>query len=232
MKINPALTGAMSGSAGGITASRNKGGQYLRRRSVPVNSRTPEQQAARTNFGTAVQLWTEATTPAQREAWNVYAAATPTLDSLGNTIQLTGQQRFVAANSLALLVGAGAILDAPTIFNTGFAPSSLASVNLDDPTVEISLNFDAPIEAAGVLLLFLARPQNASRSRVPSTFRFVGSTEVDPAATAAQLDVPAASLPYPLAFPGGSAWMRAVMLYNDGRVSQDLIAEVATTETP
>lgn len=232
MKINPALTGAMSGSAGGITASRNKGGQYLRRRSVPVNSRTPQQQAARTNFGTAVQLWTEATTAAQREAWNVFAAATPTLDSLGNTIQLTGQQRFVAANSLALLAGLNPILDAPTIFNTGFAPSSIAHVQVEGTDMEILVNFDAALEAAGTLFAFLARPQNASRARVPSTFRFVGIADLAAAATTGAVNTPVADIPYPLAFPGGAAWIRAVMLYDDGRVSQDLIAEVATTNAP
>ena len=94
MKIIPALTGPMSGKLGGMVASRNRGGQYFRRKAVPVNPDSNRQTAVRSNFATLISLYNNDLTPAQRQSWIQWAANTPRIDSLGQTHVLTGQKRL------------------------------------------------------------------------------------------------------------------------------------------
>ena len=47
MKYIGLLSSAASGKLGGIVASHNRGGQYFRHHSIPVQSRTPAQRLVR-----------------------------------------------------------------------------------------------------------------------------------------------------------------------------------------
>lgn len=98
----------ISGSTGGITGSRNKGGQYLRARVNPVNPNSTAQQTARSRFTDANDSWSSLT-EAQRTAWNDWAQLQVWKNRLGDTIQLSGQQGYIGAYSAsesALLVPA------------------------------------------------------------------------------------------------------------------------------
>src|SRR5437773_11561609 len=57
-----------SGSENGTTASRNRFGQYFRRRAVPVQPRTAAQLAVRARMSNNAAAW-RALTDAQRAAW-------------------------------------------------------------------------------------------------------------------------------------------------------------------
>ena len=88
-----------SGSIGGVTSSHNRAGQYKRNRRAPVSpTRTPKQSVARARFGAASALWQTLDAPTQN-AWTAFAAAYPVVDSLGQSITLTGQQYFVGIQS-------------------------------------------------------------------------------------------------------------------------------------
>ena len=93
-----------SGSQASTTASRNRFGQYNRTRAMPTQPRTASQVAARATFTDASQAW-RGLTLFVRQAWNAYAAMTPKLDSLGQTIFQTGHQAFVGL--YAVYVSAG-----------------------------------------------------------------------------------------------------------------------------
>lgn len=106
MLIKSALITEASGSIGGLTASRNKGGQYLKARFVPTNPNTELQQAARSVFAACSSGWTNDITQSQREAWNAYAAEIPNRkNALGASIQTSGQNEFVAANCVLSAAG-------------------------------------------------------------------------------------------------------------------------------
>lgn len=238
MKINPAFTGAMSGSAGGTTASRNRYGQYLRRRSAPVNPRTDRQQVQRGYFAAAANTWAELT-PDQRKAWNTYAANTPRLDSLGNTVMLTGQVAFIGASTLAQRANtAGATpqlsaLNAPTIFNQG-NPVTHANPILMTSTPSVSYNIAGDISpsaggasADGIVLIFQGRPQNDSRTFYKGPYQFVGVSS-----TIAATD-PGFAAPSILTLPYGGILnttypMRYVVLYADARhpIAFEVFAEI------
>lgn len=93
MKI---LTAPQSGSQAGTTASRNRFGQYLRTRAVPVQPRTPKQTFNRASLTNGSSAW-RTLTDAQRTAWNDYAAQISRSDALGSTYNPTGAGLFTAA---------------------------------------------------------------------------------------------------------------------------------------
>lgn len=139
MLVRGILT-TMSGSLGGITAARNKGGQYLRARVVPVNPQTPQQVTLRTIFAALAVHWGETLTAAQRTAWDTYAENVTVVNRIGETVNLTGQQMYMRSNTPRLQTGAARVDDGPTIFNLGaFTDMSIGIVGGGDV---VSVTFD------------------------------------------------------------------------------------------
>lgn len=174
MKIIPALTGPMSGKLGGMVASRNRGGQYFRRKAVPVNPDSNRQTAVRSNFATLISLYNNDLTTAQRQSWIQWAANTPRIDSLGQTHVLTGQNAFVGSNSLRLLAGLPLVREITGPYNRGEA-SSVATAefaNLPPVSVDLTMNFSAPASDEGDSLIFFGRPQNSSVDFYKGPWRF------------------------------------------------------------
>lgn len=93
------LTAPQSGSQAGTTASRNRFGQYLRTRAIPVQPRTPKQTSLRAAFTSASSLW-RTLSDAQRTAWNDYAAQLSRTDSLGSSYSPTGAGLFTGSSTL------------------------------------------------------------------------------------------------------------------------------------
>lgn len=122
MKFTSQLLAAASGSLGGTTAAHNAGGQYLRRRAIPVNPQTGYQTNVRNAMGAAADRWTTALTEAQREAWRTWAAGITVQNTLGQSIKLSGFQHYVRINQLALY-SAGATTTLGGFAITDTAPS-------------------------------------------------------------------------------------------------------------
>jgi len=118
-----------SGSIGGVTSSHNRAGQYKRNRRAPVSpTRTPKQSVARARFGAASALW-QTLDAATQNAWTAFAAAYPVVDSLGQSITLTGQQYFVGIQSQLQAVGQPTNTAVPT--NTTLYPIDTPAMILD-----------------------------------------------------------------------------------------------------
>ena len=105
--------GALSGSIGGHTYSHNKGGQYIRRRSIPVNPTTAKQTLSRSRLVDASTRWAALTDP-QKASWTDYATVHPFTDAVGQVGQLSGQQMFVALTARCLAMGNTPPTTAPT----------------------------------------------------------------------------------------------------------------------
>lgn len=93
-----------SGSINYETYSRNRFGQYVRNRSIPVQPRTPAQIMVREYLTTATKKWAQLY-DAQREAWNQWAQTHPKTDQLGQSYVMTGHQAFVGAAVTAQIAG-------------------------------------------------------------------------------------------------------------------------------
>lgn len=118
-----------SGSQAGTTASHNRAGQYFRNRRTPVTpTRTPKQGVLRAAFGSVSSAWQTLTSAAQA-AWTGFAAGYPVVDSLGQSIVLTGHQYFVGVNTSLLNAGQSVVLTPPT--NTTLNPLSPVTIYVD-----------------------------------------------------------------------------------------------------
>lgn len=96
--INPFL-GTMRGKAGGWVFSHNKGGDYVRRFSAPTNPNSSRQQSTRNWLAMYSEKWRASLEQAQRDQWVDYASMHSWLNSLGQSIKLTGLAWYVMVNS-------------------------------------------------------------------------------------------------------------------------------------
>jgi hypothetical protein len=185
MKITPTLGGVYSGSFGGITAARNRGGQYLRRRAVPTNPNTLRQAGNRSSFASCVVAWTEFLTEEQRVEWETWALNTPFIDSLGQTYHLTGQQAFIRAMMPRLVAGLTITASTPTVFNNGPPPTALLNFDATaDPTeFDVAFAFETETTVAGSTLIFLGRPQNPTVNFFKGPYQYAGRLTYNSGAT-------------------------------------------------
>lgn len=219
MLIKSALITQASGSVGGLTASRNRGGAYFRARSIPVNPDTPQQQAVRNAMSTLVGAWSNTLTFAQREGWRAYAESTPVTNALGDEITLSGINMFTGANVPRLQAGLAQVNDRPGPNNFGTAPTiTLASASAASQNV--SVGFDAPEDwvdqdGAGLLVSF-SRPVNAGVSFFKGPYRLAAVVLGN--ATTAPTSPVTASFPFAMS-EGSVLHAQARISLSDGRLS-------------
>jgi hypothetical protein len=232
MKVVGALLGTMSGSMGGMTASHNRGGQYMRQRVVPVSPNTTRQQATKARLGSAVNSWTNVLTPAERAAWETYAANTPRTDSLGNELVLTGQQAYIGANAARAAAGIAAPVDAPTIFNTGAPPTAILEPTTSVPNqIQVSIagdsvSFELAVAGGaaddGDVLVFMGPPLNPTINFFKGPYQFSGTDEVvadeDPVIVVIA-DTAFQGADFPV--EGQFRPVRVRIAYDDGRTTQE-----------
>lgn len=221
MKFTSALVSGASGSIRGMTASHNRGGQYLRGRTIPTNPNSVFQQAVRNNLSVLQTRFLTTLTAAQRLAWNTYAQNTPVTDSLGNSIKLTANQWYVACNSLRLQSGIAVVDAGPTTFGLPTFTLPVPTIAAAGTTVSVAFtNTDAwAIATGGAMLLFASRPQNATINFFKGPFRFAGKVlgAATPPTSPAVI-----TLPFPVGPVGSKMYFRAVAVGVDGRKSIDL----------
>ncbi len=166
------LVSALSGSVGGQTFSHNRGGQYVRRRAIPITSTTPEALAAKARLATQSSAW-QGLTDGERTAWAFWASANPSINALGNSIILTGQQAFVGINTrltLALLPAlvTPPIIPAPVALLTAVQDGDIGLGNVD-------LEFTAtPLGAAEYLWIRAAVTNSAGINYIEDLLKFCG----------------------------------------------------------
>jgi hypothetical protein len=98
MKFLGTFGSDFSGSLGGITASKNKGGGYLKARPNPVNPKTIAQIRARANMGASASGFSALTT-LEVAHWNNYAQTLYIPKKSNNTGQYSGFQAYVSVNN-------------------------------------------------------------------------------------------------------------------------------------
>lgn len=152
MKI---LTSPQSGSYQGLTASRNRFGQYFRTRAIPVQPRTPKQTQTRAYLTTGSSSWRLLTVP-QQTAWNDYAAQILRSDHLGSSYSPTGAALF-AGSIIALQSTASTVTDPPTVLPTyGLV---VTGMTYTDPTPgPEAFTFATPSNANNLVLVETSGP--------------------------------------------------------------------------
>lgn len=153
------IAATISGSIGGTTWSRNRGGTYMRNRAIPLNPNTPYQQNVRSILATQSQAWADQTN-AVRAAWSNWAVQNPVINALGRSIILSGAQAFIQLRS-RLQLAVEPLITNPPIVN---APDGLLSLALtaDVGAGEVEVAFTSTPLDADVSLWTLAAVVNSA----------------------------------------------------------------------
>lgn len=209
------LVGAASGKVGSLVASRNKGGQYMRARVVPSGAvPTPQQSAVRNALSSLSPAWSNTLTPDQRAGWTNYALNVPGVNRLGDAIQLSGQNWYVACNTPRLQAGLPRVDDAPVIFDRGALSLTPAVNALTDAGGTISLAMAGTVTADASILTYMGRPFSAGRAKYYGSMQLADTTDITGGSSA---------VIFTPTFPvGGSINQVAfdlVLSYQDGRLS-------------
>ena len=157
MKYKGTFVSDLSGSLGGIVASNNKGGTYLRRKVTPINPKSAGQLRSRFALGTVSQAW-RALTEYVRTTWNDAGAA------LNPAIQ--GNALWVKVNSLRGQTNLANIEFPPTGGSDPFSGNAnpFAVVVSDSGQITITPATPNGWEAGGLLLVSAGlRQSNGSK---------------------------------------------------------------------
>lgn len=223
------IASEISGKVGGTVFAHNAGGQYIRQLRVPTNPNSPAQQEVRQNFGNSAIAWRDTLTEAQRQAWNAIGPTVEVVNRLGDTRQLTGQQAYVRAYSLAQLGGLADPSTAPAA--TGSTElGTLSNLTLTAPDeIEVTVN-ESPAWAAsddGRLFAFVGVATSEARNFYRGPFRFaeVALGNATTPITTAAFNIPAGN---PQLTAGLKYFIRFIA-YLEGRVSQAAILGAVAT---
>lgn len=130
IKLGP-IAADLRGKSGGAVFSRNRGGNYMKAFTKPVNPQTPEQQANRGLFGTLMSDWRRLT-EGERRTWIDNAPNYPVKNKVGEAVNLTGPQLFAKANMVLLNAGLTPISNlppSPVALVKAFASQAFADAN-------------------------------------------------------------------------------------------------------
>lgn len=211
-----------SGSVAGTTYSRNRFGQYIRKRATPTNPATAKQVARRAIVTAASAAW-KGLTQLSRDSWKSWAENHPKLDSLGQQIWLTGFQWFVSTYSNAETAGQALPADAPA--EPVFDPGVITSLTLLDGDIEFAL---APSPTTQVIVVRASFPRSAGVS-FEKDFRLV---KVLPVGTATGADVgPEYQAIFGVPLTGQKLFFRCNQII-DGIMGPDMNFDGIMQETP
>lgn len=214
-----------SGSIGGVTASRNKGGMYMRGRAVPVNPNTPQQQTIRGAVASLSNLWSTLLTPAERDAWDVYAQNVLLPGPLGDPRQVSGLNMYTRSNTPRIQAGLPRVDAAPTTFDLGeYTAPSIGTIVPASNTVPIVFDNtdDWANENDAAMLVFIGRPQNPSINYFKGPYQL--ADQIDGDATTAPTSPFAVVSNFPFA-SGNKIFALITVTRADGRYSSKTYLE-------
>ncbi len=168
--FNPTL-GSIRGRIGGNIFSHNKGGDYIRLGTAPTNPQSARQTAVRGIFGTLASQWTTLLSDAQRLAWNIYAVAHPVVNSLGQTVEITGLAWYIKANASLADAALVAVTDPPIL--TGPDALTTFSIAVTAGTV-VTVTFTDVLAADEAMQLWVSLPVTPGSSPNKSQTRLLG----------------------------------------------------------
>ncbi len=231
MQIKSALLTDASGSIGGMTASRNNSGLYLRSRVVPVDPSTSRQNAVRSVFASLATEWIDLTEP-QRQGWRDYAANVLHTPRFCGPINLTGQNQFIRTNTIRHQTGLITLIVAPTTYDTGIPltePTVVEIAQLSPPNIyTITVPFVSPQSDSGRASVYLSRGYSPSRTYFAGPYQFMDQEDYAVSATEVTFTGlwTAQQTEHPEPVPDQRSSLRFNSVTSDGRVAHQEIYPV------
>lgn len=232
MKFKSQVYTQASGSIGGTTYSRNKGGMYTRSRAVPTDPGTSRQSVMRAAMGSLVSRWISTLTEVQRQAWRTYAQNVTVTDRLGDQIQISGQNHFIRSNAPRVQANLSLVDDAPTIFDTGEPITGLDLVNnpgtydvvgMDGTTaMSTTLLLATPASDDGDILIYLGPSVSLGRNFNKGPYQLAAIEAVASSGVSVNWQTADGSeLNDSWPVIGQKRGFRARVAYDDGRLSEE-----------
>lgn len=176
----------ISGSIGGTTFARNRGGAYARQRVKPLNPRSNDQANTRNRFGINSTGWRNLT-EAARLSWVGWAATHPVLNRLGEAVILSGAQAYSQVNNNRTFCG-----DPATASVVPGDPAFVANIidSYENLTVDVSSALvtvplgDGALEGQ-IISVFATPLMSPGIANVQKYLRSIGVVTIDAAAITA-----------------------------------------------
>lgn len=227
MKFLPLIGTSLSGSVGGLTASRNRGGAYFKEKPLPVNPNTAQQVEVRNSMRNALYTYRNDLTDAQLAAWAVYAENTPVTDKIGQTTLNSALNMFVRANVPRKQIGLQAVKDAPTIYDLG----SFKEVQVQAATIAtLGMIVNVPGNSTwneqddSALSLYVSRPYNATKTSFNGSYQFAGILEGESATPPSQKNFQ--NVPFSGTWvTGNRVFWKVNISWGDGRYSNAQVGD-------
>lgn len=179
MKFKGSHITQASGSLAGVTYSHNRGGQYVRARSIPVSPNTPQQAFMKSTLGELSSLWSEVLTQGQRDGWDSYALNTPLLDPLGDPRNVGGLGMYVRGNAPAIQAAMARIDTPPTAAGIAILTApGITSLSAATQLLTYTFTNTDPWAGAvgGAIFVYMSRPYGQAINGFKGPFRFAGKT--------------------------------------------------------
>jgi hypothetical protein len=183
MKILSNTISSGSGSAGGTTLTRSRGGLAFRSRRIPSNKNTDAQQAARAGLSATSSAW-QKLTAAQQAAWTTFAQSLPVTDKLGQKMTLSGFNMFTKYAAYTIIAGENpASYTAPTPGYSLSPPLWSAAPIISGGSFDGILN--SPVipanfpSALDVILIYTSRPVSKGKSAAHQPFALASMANPD-----------------------------------------------------
>lgn len=203
-----------SGSAAGDTFSRNRWGQYVRRRAAPVNPSSSFQGVVRARMSTNAAAW-RALTAAQRAGWASLGGQISRTDSIGQAYTLNGFSAYCSVNNNKLAAGDAAVSDAPALIT----PTAMLTAVITLTAAAFSIAYTPTPLGAAVRLFTFVSPQTSAGRAFGNDLRLLAVSAVAAASPAVVLAAYTARFGVPVL---GSRVFVTLHAYQGGFVSGPL----------
>lgn len=173
MLVRYTMVNQASGSTGGLTAAKNRGGNYWRKRVKPLNPQTPEQYAVRLGLAAAATAW-RSLTAERRLDWNAYAESLEANNAVGEPSKPSGFNAFCATNTFGALVGASQLSNAPTVSGRAtLTPPDAVTFDVSDDELSVPIDTSDTWAAAagGKFAIFISPAISAGISYYKGPYR-------------------------------------------------------------
>lgn len=204
-----------SGSIQNQTFSRNRYGQYIRGRSIPVNPNSTFQVAVRTRMSVNASAW-RILTAAQRAGWADLGGMISRTDSLGQSYTLNGFAAYCSVNNNNSAAGNAVVADAPIYTE----PTALATLTPTVTSASFSLAYTVTPLPAGARLFAYVGPQRTAGRNFEGDMRLITVTAAAAASPANILAAYTARFGVPVT--GNKVFISGVV-YLAGFLSQPLL---------
>ena len=203
-----------SGSLQSETSSRNRYGQYVRGRVVPVNVNSTAQGTVRARMSANAATW-RTLTDTQRAGWAALGASITRTDSLGQAYTLNGFSCYCMVNNNNLAAGNAVVATAPALVT----PASIVTATVTLTAAAFSIAYTATPLGAGSRLFSYCSPQRSAGRAFEGDYRLIAVSAAAAASPAVITTAYTARLGTPVV---GMKIFMSLYVYTAGFVSAPL----------